>query len=181
LTQSSSNRPEQNHPRVTTPSLKGIGAEPECRCTLRARILWTRELTSTPASLTEKVRLGQLGTGYLHIVTSHHRSGWTRRLTKIRRRSALVNPSRSRLWRTLRTCYNLQMSFLATPYPPTRLEGGALTANHKEWRAGVAPQEEPFFPPLDRRVGYGEAEVLVDSLPSADINVNAATHRCFYV
>jgi hypothetical protein len=57
------------------------------------------------------------------------------------------------------------MSFLATPYPSTGLEGGALTRNHRERHAGVVPQEEPFFPSPDRWIGYREAEVWVDPCP----------------
>jgi hypothetical protein len=82
---------------LTTPSLKGTGSETECRFTPRARILLTRVSTSASANSVEKERSGQLGPEYLHIVTSRHRSGWTRRLMKVRRRSAPTNPSRSKL------------------------------------------------------------------------------------
>jgi hypothetical protein len=39
------------------------------------------------------------------------------------------------------------------PVPPARLEGGMLTHNRRERHAGIIPQEEPFFPPPDWRVG----------------------------
>jgi hypothetical protein len=84
--------------RATLP-LKGTRQEPEpeCQFTLRARILRTQESTSTSANSAEKERSGQLGPGYLHIVTSHHQSGWTRWPMKERRMSAPVNPSWSKL------------------------------------------------------------------------------------
>jgi hypothetical protein len=36
---------------------------------------------------------------------------------KVQRRSAPINPSWSNLWRTSHMGWNLQVSFLATPYP----------------------------------------------------------------
>jgi hypothetical protein len=37
--------------------------------------------------------------------------------------------------------------FLSHPVPPARLNGGALTRNHKEQCFNIVPQEEPLFPP----------------------------------
>jgi hypothetical protein len=122
---------------LLTPSLMGTGPELECRFTLRARIIRTRVSTSASANSIEKKWLGQLSPGYLHIVTSRHRSGWTQRLMKVQRRSAPVKPSRSKLWRMSRTGCSWWVSFLATLYPqlgwtvgrlPVTTRSGALTS-----------------------------------------------------
>jgi hypothetical protein len=67
------------------------------------------------------------------------------------------------------------------PIPPSVLEGKALTCNcTKQW-TDVVPHEEPFFLPPVRWVGYREAEVWLDPMPSANIDVGAAPHNYFCV
>jgi hypothetical protein len=84
---------------LVTPSLLGTRMESVRQFTLRARILRTQVSTSVSANSAEKGQSRQLGPQYLHIVTSQHRSGWTRWLMKVQRSSTPVNPSQSRLWR----------------------------------------------------------------------------------
>jgi hypothetical protein len=37
--------------------------------------------------------------------------------------------------------------FPSHPIPPAGLDGEMLTRNHREWRSGIIPQEEPLFSP----------------------------------
>jgi hypothetical protein len=56
-----------------------------------------------------------------------------------------------------------------------------LTRNRREQRTDVVPQEELFFLPPDRLVGYPEPKVQVDPLPSAFLDVGVSPHRRFRV
>jgi hypothetical protein len=111
---------------LPTPSLREAGLGAEGQHALGARSIRIRASTSISISSAEKERMGQSGLGYLHIVISHRRSGWTRWLMKVQRMSAPNSPSWSKHFRMSSTGHSLWMSFLATPYPHLLGAAGCL-------------------------------------------------------
>jgi hypothetical protein len=77
---------------LATPPCKGAGPALGFRLTPRSRTLWTQESTSTMLNYLGKVRSGQVGPGYNHILIFRYRSGWIRWLKNVRRRCAPVKP-----------------------------------------------------------------------------------------
>jgi hypothetical protein len=100
-----------------TPSLKGGRLGPEFWWAPRARILQIRASISASSNSIEMVRSGQLGPGYIHIVTSRRQSGWMRRQMKVHRRSTPVNSFCSSCQTTSHRGCGLRMYHWAPPYP----------------------------------------------------------------
>jgi hypothetical protein len=71
--------------------------------------------------------------------------------------------------------------FLRHTVPPFGLRDGAATHEHGEWRIGVIPQKEPYFPPPDRRVGHRKVKVGINSRPRSQKDVHTSPHRRFRV
>jgi hypothetical protein len=79
--------------------------------------------------------------------------------------------------------HGLQLAgiFLSLPVPPAGLDSGALTRSHREQCSSIVPQEEPLFPPSNRRDGDREAELWVDFRPGMDVDFCAAPHHYCHV
>jgi hypothetical protein len=63
---------------------------------------------------------------------------------------------------------------------PSWVGGGAATRENGEWRIGVVPQKESYFPPPVRRIRYREVEVWINSAPRSNEDVHT-TQSCHFL